>query len=488
MDEIVLTNNLMRKPLIIDKNKQDNIRGGLDKLIATNDSNIISQLHLEKDFKRYDATETRVRKSLNFKAIIAVISKPKHERTKFDIRMLSQFLCERYNFFKKLKDQSDFEKLEALAGVLNLEYYSKGDKIIRYGEEGTKFYVVLKGSVLVTRPAFREVQWCLKEIIIYLNNLKFNEKDERKLKRVEEANVNNLNIKLIRLSDYDYNRIQNLGAMKKFIIEEDIKLAEKEEGEEFGEMALINKTTRNATILANSESIIANIDRSEYNKIIREIDEKLFNAKIEGLKKVFPLISKWSRHKIASLISSFSRVNIGTGEFLCSQNTKADRIFFVLEGQLELNITVNIGNYLEYIRYLVKTKGNILDFIKRNENVEIKDITKYINEIGKYVFKVESTNDPAPNISNDDSNYKRILMMKEKNETLIQFRIKQEELRSNLAIATFKLKNLEKGDVIGLEEAMEMKKRFYSVKCVSATNEIYSISLDVKNIFKLGFY
>lgn len=74
--------------------------------------------------------------------------------------------------------------------------------------------------------------------------------------------------------------------------------------------------------------------------------------------------------------------------------------------------------------------------------------------------------------------------MKEKNESIIQFKIKQEELKSSLAIVTFKIKNIEKGDIIGLDEAIEIKKRFYSVKSTSPNSIVYSVNINVIN-FKL---
>jgi len=57
--------------------------------------------------------------------------------------------------------------------------------------------------------------------------------------------------------------------------------------------------------------------------------------------------------------------------------------------------------------------------------------------------------------------------------------MKEEILKNTSHPIHVLIKTLEKPDVIGLEEALELKRRFYTVKCTSIRGILYKIDLKV---------
>ena len=85
------------------------------------------------------------KRSNNSEYILILLEKEPMQRTKTEIRILSEYLSERFEFFKKFKNEPT--KLEKLVSVLHLETFKPNEKIIKFGEEGDKFYILLQGKV-----------------------------------------------------------------------------------------------------------------------------------------------------------------------------------------------------------------------------------------------------------------------------------------------------------------------------------------------------
>lgn len=63
--------------------------------------------------------------------------------------------------------------------------------------------------------------------------------------------------------------------------------------------------------------------------------------------------------------------------------------------------------------------------------------------------------------------------------------MKEEVLKNTNYPIQVTVKTLDKPDIIGLEEALELKRRFYTVKCTSTTGTLYKIDLKVIIIYLL---
>ena len=113
--------------------------------------------------------ENIYKQTVSFKTIINLIAKPKYEKSKFDIKVISEFLSEKYDFFKKLKESNQITTLHQLVSVLNLEHFKKDEFIIKFNDVGTKFYILLEGTIGVYKPKLVPAQLYVREFVLYLS-------------------------------------------------------------------------------------------------------------------------------------------------------------------------------------------------------------------------------------------------------------------------------------------------------------------------------
>ena len=154
-------------------------------------------------------------------------------------------------------------------------------------EEGDKFYIVLEGTVGVYKPIYIEKIMSVNEYYSYMINIKFQENNYLKLRRITEKNAH-LNFDLDVLEKLDPDSYYMRKRLK-FYVEENDKLGEFGSDFAFGEIALIKRTKRNATIIALQPSKLLSIDKYDYNKIIRELEEKRLEKVLEEFKRNYPL-------------------------------------------------------------------------------------------------------------------------------------------------------------------------------------------------------
>lgn len=178
-------------------------------------------------------------------SIIFKLKKSKKNRSINEIKIIGDYLCENFDYFKDLKHK-DSIKYDKLMFFLNIESFEKNQNIINYGEYGDKFYILIQGKVSVYKPLYITKILSVKEFSDYI--LEFKEKNNLKFQRIK---VKNLHLNL------DYDLMESLlpdnyymQREMEFVIEEEEKLGEFGPGFSFGEIALIKKTTRNATIKA----------------------------------------------------------------------------------------------------------------------------------------------------------------------------------------------------------------------------------------------
>lgn len=80
----------------------------------------------------------------------------------------------------------------------------------------------------------------------------------------------------------------------------------------------------------------------------------------------------------------------------------------------------------------------------------------------------------------ENSNYRRLLLIKQKKDDLLNIKLREEELKNADNLIPIKLRVIDSFDILGLEEALELKRRYYTIKCVSAQGELYKINLNVR--------
>lgn len=379
--------------------------------------------------------------AMDYSKVIDFLKKDKSARSKQEIKAVAEFLALTNNFFRGVQS-NDVEKLYNLVNVLNIEHFSANQNIISYGEEGDKFYIVLEGKVGVYKPKFVEKEMTHIEFYLYLNSLFDN---KYLYYRVLKKNCLNT------ISDLNIDTITYM-IKKTFYVEENEIVFEGDPGTSFGEVALIQKTKRNATITALTNAEIATIDKDAYHSLMRMFEAKKFYGNISKMRADYIIIKNWSTNMISKLLNSFITLNIIKGEYLYHQGDQSDSIYFAINGSFETYTTSSIKTSESLINQIrAKPKHNVISWIKKRvDPVEIETINEFIEECCEWNHKMKN-----PIVSKLD-----MVLEDEKKFKII--------LKNDKDIP----------DVFGVEDAFELKRRNSSVVVTSINAEVKKISLN----------
>ena len=415
---------------------------------------------LQKNKRRSTGTKQR---EISYDHVIQILIKPRNSRNLLENRLLAEYLSNKFEYFKKIKI-SEPSKLEKLCKVLNYETFSAKETIINYGETGEKFYIVFNGQIGVYKPIYVEKDMSLNEFYSYMMYLK-NNNQILKMNRIMEKNQH-LNIDLTVLAGTP----ENSYFMRKivtFIMEENEKLGEFTNGFTFGEIALIKKSKRNATIIAIKNSALLSIEKYDYNNVIRRLEEKRLEKEIYKFKINYPFFYHWNNYNILEIFNCFHHLRLTQGEFLYKQNEESDSIFIIREGSYEMFSDISFAWAKSYLDYISNSDYNLLqkleEFNPKKEN-DLIDLIDYIKKnLPNCPFIVKERFKKLKN-SNVDEN-------------VFDIKCEEDELNEPNKLFRINLKKIDYIDIIGLEDSMDLKKRFCSVKCISSFGYVEKIKL-----------
>ena len=415
-------------------------------------------------------------------------------RSNKEVIIFAKYLSENYQYFKKIKAEDSQLKVEQITRICRLEKIYKNESIINYGEIGDKFYIVLEGIVEVYRPKYIDIELYPNEFMTMLNKIKNNENNLLKYERIKEKNkiffdvISNDNEKknineVINVqkakSRIDINLLKN---KQVFIMEEEEKLGEYGEGFSFGEIALIKKTGRNATIKAKINCVLLSIENNEYNKAILEYQKKKLNNDIEDFIKTYSFFKDFSQEKIIRLFNCFSKKTIYKGECLYEQNKKDENIYIINEGIFSISYNISFSWLNDYFNYIDYSKKNILHLLIKSKKIKYSDLLKIIQDCNS---KLNSNNSPLN--KNKYDLWEKTNERKD-NDDLYRLKMDEEKLNEPDNVYNIEIKKINYNEILGIEEVFDFKKRFCTCKCLSEKAEIRYISMYdlLKLIIKLG--
>ncbi len=407
--------------------------------IKENENNLIS---LESIFH---APET-------FSIIKTILSKFQKDNT--DIYILSHYLKTLKNFMNSiLQDQpDDFDYISLLKKIsedLKCEEYAKNTFMMKIGDIGKKFYVIISGSVSVLVPKIINVSMTKQQYINHLkllyslgefilldrtfkNNLstfpdfkqndfeKLKNKMKKKLKNKITFNEEKEEEKNMTLDDYLYKvNGEYLYIEKMFTHETKIvgyfKVIELNQGSSFGEYALINDDQqRTASIFVNQNSSFAVLSSNIYKKCLKSIQENnkkkdinfVFNFKIFNQIPIFFFSQNYWNY--------FIRRKVNKGECIFKQGQERNEIYFIQEGEFLISI----------------------------RNLTHKKVNLYLAQLGNFHLV--------------------------KNEV--------EDIGRELDISLFFSK---KGDIIGLSDLLYNNRFFCSATCLTKNGSYFAINVNI---------
>ena len=404
--------------------------------------------------------------------ILSILEKIPKNRKENEIKDLANYFSSNYSYFKKLKKTDSQLKVEKLAKVAKIKLYYPGEIITKYGYPDHTFYIVLEGFVKIYKPFFEEINATPNEFLKYIKNIKLLEKDLDKYSRIKEYNkTKNLDIEEYEKKDPN---LKIMNKKTKFYVEKLKSDGIYGEGFSFGEFALNTNDKGNATIRCSEENknkqvILLLIGKEAYDKAIKEYQEKKLNQEVEDFISTFPFFKDFSKEKIVSLFKCINKINLEKGDYLFHQNDEDTNLYLIIKGKFELYCHISLCWINKFMEYIINMRDNLLGHLYIQRPKKMSDILIIIKEIEKKKIK-------SPMIFEEIQNFEKLGNSINENN-LMGIKFEEEKLNENRNKYKIKLQNIDKPELLGIENSFEFKNKFYTIKCVSETAEVKSIKI-----------
>ena len=407
--------------------------------------------------KRLDKEKEKLEK----KNMIKLLKLPRDQKTKEIIKSLKDYLSAHYDYFTNLAKQSE-ERFLKLIPLLKYETYKPNERIMNFGEVGDKCYILLQGSVGVYKPFPINKRMTLRDYVEYLAQLRDDKKNTAKFERILNYNSRIDKHKLY-LIDFDYNKIPKYSSEISIVLEEERELAVAKAGTSFGEMSLIKNEPRNATIIALEKCSLISIEKIDYTKIVKDIEEQRIIKELVSFKEKYPLFKFWPSSKCFPLLSGLITTDFTFGEYVYKQNEFPTDIYLIKEGMFEVTTYFNFDTYENFIEYIHDSSHSLITLIDNPFEWKEDKISKRI--------EIAFQKNLSPFVINLNIEDKAILSHKE--EENLNFKgdiaknIEDELARNKNHVFKANIQKLYAPDIFGFVEALELKQRLCSIKCIS---------------------
>ena len=181
------------------------------------------------------------------------------------------------SFLKSSMISASEDTLFKICECLSYEFHESPDYICRIGDTGTKFYVILQGTV---------------RIIVKHSQ--------------EEA-------------DYEATQLSD--------------------GDSFGEYALLNNQPRIASVQCINDTHLAVLSKESYMAILGRIENKRIEELVKFLRK-FNIFKNWSRNTVVKISYFFKEREYTRKGVVFREGDPAEEVFFVKEGEIEIGKSV----------------------------------------------------------------------------------------------------------------------------------------------------
>ena len=295
--------------------------------------------------------------------LVKIILKKKL-KSEIETFIIKEYLKSLNNFMSVINESKDDDMdidilLNKMSQDLKCEHYSKNSILMKIGEIGRTFYVILSGSVDILVPKDIEVYMSKIDYINYLKLLKlYNENyllEKTMTKNTEIFQIKNEEIEINEkkkkyeslgmdltkyLSIINANEFQEFNKSKvKLKILSYYKVLSLGIGSSFGDYALINENSmRTATIFVKEDSFFGTLSKQSYQNSIKSVHEKsnklsmnfVFNTKLfDEITLPYFTIRYWN---------FFIKNRVKRDELLFEKKSQLEDIIFFYEGEVTLII------------------------------------------------------------------------------------------------------------------------------------------------------
>ena len=298
---------------------------------------------------------------LSLEKLVELIKTPSFNKTSSDLIIMRNYFCQKIDYFKKLiQEPNGKDKAEKIISVLNYESFNKDEHIINFGDIGDKFYIILSGTVGIYKPSPKNMDMTLKEYVDYLVRIRDWEKNLSKFERVQNYNSSIDKIKLL-IINYNSSKLPYSTKKIPVIVEEERFIVKLGPGNSFGEMALIKNETRNANIKAEEKCELVSIDKIDYRKIMKDLEEQKMNMKLKSFKLDYPFFKDWPANRCLRLLTSFVTENYSKDDYVYRQTSLANHIYIIKKGEFEVTSDINFLWYEDFINYIYNSSDSLIN-------------------------------------------------------------------------------------------------------------------------------
>ena len=403
--------------------------------------------------------------------VIKFFKKPHSLRTKIEIKSIAEYLCqnEKNIFFNKLKKYGIY-RLYNLVQVLNIEHYEKGEIIFNHKDPTYKLKIILEGKISLYLPYFNKQLMPIKDFFDYFFHLKKN--FPKIFSLVEHRNQYLYDfLQKLKLNNYNINSLSYIDQeeKKEFYVENNQKVSEVNTGNSLGEIALVYNLPQNYNGIAETDLYLLTMNRSDFMKIVRQvIENEILFKEFAKLKKFSYIFNSWTNFALGQIMNYYIPVKLIKKETLYKQNNFSDSFYIIQEGTFDAYVELSLSEFSKYKNYILKNNKNILDWI-REEKEKSKII---IDKIIEHIRLMKEINSYPKEKEGIDKNMiyikKRMLENGEENDNqLINIKLNEDILAEKNTKIKIKLFTLQKNDLIGVIDSLELKSRYYSIECTS---------------------
>ena len=459
-----------------DEDENEDIQDLLEKLPLNNEIKK-SPTKLAEHLSRY--------KVITKDMVLKILTKKSKTRTDVDNRIIADYLSKNFEYFQKIKETSNKRFLK-LISVLSFETYLKNELIMNINYDEDKFFIVFDGQVFVYRQSFYEKEMKLGDFCNYLYYIQ--KKDEKQYLRLINQNksleinfegiVDNPNFHLFKDRRFTFN------------IEELEDIGQFGNGYVFGEMNLIRKKKKDMIVKTLTKTQVISVSKFDFNRILRTLEEKRLELLSEKFKKKFAMFKFWSMEQLVTLFNYCSYEVFHKDDYLYKQNEPSQFIYFIEKGKFEQYCNTSFSWYKNYIEYIGNMNDNLINIMmsKKPENIrrlrEIYEIEKENQEKKDSMIAKDKIKDLFfLNIKGIHLEKKKSVEQYVKKDNFFTIKKEEEELNEPNKILKVPILTSEMPKVIGLEEPLEFKRRFTTVKCLSG--KLVAKKINIFDLLKL---
>ena len=290
----------------------------------------------------------------DFDEMLEILTKNTGSRTEFELTRLKLTFSEIFPFFNKMQSEGSEKTVFDLLKELSYEFQQKRKTLFEIGDAGSKFYIMLKGSVYVlarekgleTSPGESQLQKLQRNSS--LNNVNFSNssdllaaaiRNESPLARQQSIKYDKLIGKLGSITGAKISKLaEELPDDEFFMLKYPDLYIDRvlKFGDSFGELALRHDDSkRTATIVCKEDCHFGVISKNAFQRALKTHFDQIISNNLKVFKR-HPVFAEWGPAQLEQFFHHINTRTLIKNQIIYHENDIADCFFLIKEGEVEV--------------------------------------------------------------------------------------------------------------------------------------------------------